>query len=158
LENGAVTKSRCWNGAELRNARSIQRTKKVVPKKNKPALTPEQAALLEIATQFSLSDLKKAMIDDPPVEWLNAALTLGLTDLAKALGAIPLEPNEACLRWLEAEMWKSKHRRPKPKTQYYAEAQERFGVSWRRFDHYIWPTAIKNTGATGWSNPGPSVE
>jgi hypothetical protein len=68
----------------------------------------------------------------------------------------PAEPrNDACQKWLENEMRTSPDRRPRTRQRFCADAVARFGVTRRHFNNVIWPTAIRNTGAMRWSDPGP---
>lgn len=62
-----------------------------------------------------------------------------------------------CAAWLVEEMKLSLTRRPKPKNDYHAEAEQKFpGLKDRQFLR-AWDSAIKMTGATAWSKTGPMV-
>jgi hypothetical protein len=60
-----------------------------------------------------------------------------------------------CRTWLQAEMSASPNARPKPKRQWWQEAQERWGdnLSQRAFER-IWAESIKVTGVHVWSFAG----
>jgi hypothetical protein len=59
-----------------------------------------------------------------------------------------------CRRWLEGEMRKSPHQRPKGRRDFRAEALSKFaGLSGRAFDR-AWEKAIEATGAKDWARVG----
>jgi hypothetical protein len=59
-----------------------------------------------------------------------------------------------CRRWLIALMRESPERRPKQKSEYQKEAQQKFGnLALRQFQR-AWEAAIAESAATGWSKAG----
>ena len=61
-------------------------------------------------------------------------------------------PSERCLAWSEKQMLESPLKKPKSKTKFLIEAQEKFGISANEF-HGIWKVAVQKTKAN-WNKAG----
>ena len=87
----------------------------------------------------------------------DGATGSGAVSAAEPLAAVrpTVAAETACEKWLAEEMRASPRMRPKPKDNFFQEAQKSFkGLSRRAFER-AWANAIRATDAK-WSHPGPT--
>jgi hypothetical protein len=118
---------------------------------------PERAETLAIVSQPDELFPDEMLLPDGEMVDANGDLhrnvTVNREELLRQFPRERLSDPESLCRWLEGEMRKSTHRRPKPREDFKIEALKMFpGLSARAFDR-AWKAAIKASAAE-WSRPG----